>query len=90
MKTECVFQRAALKIKVTKQFLHISMEAAMPRMLWARTLISGQVESGIASWAALMVSWRKKKIAAFEIGREGHLTVRKRFLGLVSEAVLCR
>ena len=66
------------------------MEAAMPRMSWARTLISGQVESGIASWADMMVSRRKKEIAAYDIGREGHLTARNRFLGLVSEAVLCR
>ena len=72
-----------------EQFFHISMEAAMLRMSWARIIISGKVESGIASWADLMVS-RRKEIATFDIIQEGHLIARNRFLGLVSEAVLCR
>ena len=89
-KTECIFQQAALKMEVTELFFHISMEVAMPWISWVRTLILGQVESRIASWVDLMVSQRKKEITTFDIGREGHLTARSRFLGLVSEAVLCR
>ncbi|MPC24919.1 hypothetical protein E2C01_018013 [Portunus trituberculatus] len=65
---------AALKIVVTEQFFHMSIEVAMPWMLWARTLSSQQEEA----WADLMVSQRKKEIAALDIGLEGHLIARKR------------
>ena len=81
---------AALRIGGTEQFFHKSMEAAMSRMSCALTLISRQVGSGSESWADLMMSRRKKEIAALDIGLEGHLTARNRFLGLVSKAVLCR
>ncbi|MPC61834.1 hypothetical protein E2C01_055912 [Portunus trituberculatus] len=85
-----VLPQAALKIVGTEQFFHMSIEVAMPRMSWARTLSSRQEESGKEAWADLMVSHRKKEIAALDIGLEGHLTARKRLRGLVGEAVLCR
>ena len=57
---------------------------------WSTRMDIGESrQTEFASWADLMISQRKE-IAAFDIGRERHLTVRYRFLGLVSEAVLCR
>ncbi|MPC90308.1 hypothetical protein E2C01_085285 [Portunus trituberculatus] len=41
-KTEGVLQQATLKIVGTEQFFHMSIEVAMPRMSWARTLSSQQ------------------------------------------------
>ncbi|MPC75473.1 hypothetical protein E2C01_069861 [Portunus trituberculatus] len=43
-------------------------------MSWARTLSSQQEESGKEVWADLMVSRRKKEIAALAIGLDRHLT----------------
>ena len=49
-------------------FFQRSMEAAMPLMSCARTLTEGHKVSGNDSCAVLIVSRRKKEIAALDMG----------------------